>query len=259
MELNKSGKIYSGASGLVLPVKNKLSYPIEYQDKSRLTYYASLFNSLEVNSSFYKVPMASTIQKWADSVPENFTFTFKLWREITHNKGLAFNSKDIDHFLARIAHSGEKKGCLLVQFPPSLTIASGASQLVKLLMAIQDADPQHEWKVVLEFRNRSWYHEDIYDLVYQHMASVVVQDLPTSATPLPNEIQNHVYLRFHGPNGGYRGSYSDYFLYEYAQYIKDWKDEGKIVYVYFNNTMGDAVNNLITMNRYLSYKSYPFI
>lgn len=78
---------YTGTSGLSLPFP-KHSFPPEFQDKSRLTFYASLFNSIEINSSFYKLPMASTVKKWAESVPDNFLFTFKLWREITHNKGL---------------------------------------------------------------------------------------------------------------------------------------------------------------------------
>ena len=57
-----------------------------------------------------------------------------------------------------------------------------------------------------------------------------------------------IYVRFHGPTGNYRGSYSDDVLSEYAGYIMDWVDEGKIVYVYFNNTAGDAFNNLQTLN-----------
>src|SRR5665213_2948074 len=90
--------IYTGTSGLVLPLPNRRSFPPEFHDKSRLEIYASLFNSVEINSSFYKVPMASTVQKWAALVPENFKFTFKLWRDITHNKELTFDSADIGRF-----------------------------------------------------------------------------------------------------------------------------------------------------------------
>ncbi len=130
------GEIFSGASGLVLPVKNKLLYQPDFQDKSRLTYYASLFSSIEINSSFYKVPMAATVAKWADSVPENFKFTFKLWRDITHNKGLDFDPENVWLFLQRIDHIQTKKGCLLIQFPPSLNI-SAATQLENLLEIIK--------------------------------------------------------------------------------------------------------------------------
>jgi uncharacterized protein YecE (DUF72 family) len=82
---------------------------------------------------------------------------------------------------------------------------------------------------------------------------MVLHDIPASATPqIADEFDKHVYLRFHGPNGGYKGSYPDDFLYEYAQYIKEWQTEGKCVYLYFNNTMGDAVGNLMTINKFLS-------
>lgn len=247
----QSIKVYSGASGLVLPVPNKLAYPPEYQSKSRLTYYASLFNSIEVNSSFYKIPQPATIQKWVQSVPEHFRFTFKLWRGITHNKELVFDPQDVKRFIDAVSSAGEKKGCLLVQFPPSVTIVCEA-RLRALLSAIASADPEHQWKVALEFRHRSWHNEDVYQLAEEFKASIVLQDLPASATPLPDELSEYVYLRFHGPAGGYRGSYQDDFLHEFAGYVKEWSAEGKEVYVYFNNTMGNAVNNLITFNRFLS-------
>jgi uncharacterized protein YecE (DUF72 family) len=79
----------------------------------------------------------------------------------------------------------------------------------------------------------------------------VIQDLPASASPLPSAPSEFVYVRFHGPNGGYRGSYADDFLSEYASYIQEWKEEGSEIYVYFNNTMGNAVGNLLTLNRYI--------
>lgn len=245
MEQIKKANIYSGTSGLTLPIP-KRSFPPEFQDKTRLTYYASLFSSIEINSSFYKVPMTSTVEKWADNVPDDFQFTFKLWREVTHNKGLEFKPQDVDRFIEVISNVGHKKGTLLVQFPPSISVNS-TYQLERLFISLQQADPEREWKVAVEFRNRSWYNEDIFDLFDQYLASIVVQDMPASATPFRNDEAGFKYLRFHGPNGGYRGSYDDGFLYEYAQYIKEWQQDGKEVYVYFNNTMGAAVENLQTL------------
>lgn len=194
--------------------------------------------------------MASTVQKWSDSVDEKFTFTFKLWKEITHNKGLIFESQHIKKFFETINHIGNKKGCLLVQFPPSITIAK-ASQLKKLLKCLRKADPDHLWNIALEFRNKSWYEELIYDLIYSHDMGIVLHDLPASAISLLDSPTRFVYLRFHGPNGGYRGTYSDDFLYEYSHYILDWIEDQKEVYVYFNNTMGEAVKNLITINKFV--------
>ncbi len=244
-----NSSFYSGTSGLVLPVAKSL-YPPKFQDKSRLSYYASLFNSVEINSSFYKHPMVSTISKWVESVPDKFQFTFKLSKTITHAKGLIFNLEDINHFMQTIAHADNKKGCLLAQFPPGLKIDK-SSQLEKLLMSIQAANTDHLWKVALEFRNRSWYHEEIYDLLNQYNMSMVIHDLPATATPMIESTAAFKYLRFHGPEGRYRGSYSDDFLYRYAEYIKAWKAEGKVVYFYFNNTMGDALKNLQTLNSFV--------
>lgn len=240
---------YSGTSGLVLPVPQAL-YPPEFQGKSRLNYYASLFNSIEINSSFYKIPQVSTVSKWAESVPGNFQFTFKLSKAITHAKGLDFYADDIDHFMQTIANIGNKKGCLLVQFPPGLKIEK-CNQLQNLLISIKAGNPSNIWKVAVEFRNQSWYHEDVYDLLNQYKVSMVIHDLPSSATPLTASTGDFRYLRFHGPGGRYRGSYSDDFLYQYAEYIKAWTSEGKAIYLYFNNTMGDAVKNLQTLNGFL--------
>ncbi|AMR31696.1 hypothetical protein A0256_09810 [Mucilaginibacter sp. PAMC 26640] len=248
--MNKQGKYYSGTSGLTLPVPNKSLYPAEYQVKSRLYYYASLFSSIEINSSFYKLPMPKTVSKWAAEVPCNFRFTYKLWRNITHNKGLAFDSADIACFMHIINQAAEKKGCLLVQFPPSITIASRV-QLEKLLQLLYDANTGG-WHIAIEFRSKTWYRDDIYSLLRRYQMGVVLHDMPKSAPPMLEQEVPFVYLRFHGPGGSYRGSYPDDFLVEYAQYIQTWQEEGKAVYVYFNNTMGDAVKNLQTLNSFVA-------
>ena len=240
---------FSGTSGLsgLLP---KRDFPPQFQAGSRLTFYASLFNSIEINSSFYKVPMSTTVRKCTESVPDDFRFTFKLWKEITHAKDLRFNPEYILQFMTAISNVGIKKGCLLVQFPPSFH-ADGIRQLEKLLSVIQSANLENQWNVAIEFRNRSWYIHVVYDLLNEYRAVMVFQDLPASATPW-TETGEFIYLRLHGPNGGYRGSYTEDFLSEYAHYIKDWRDAGKPVYVYFNNTMGDAFKNLVTLNDYSS-------
>lgn len=243
---------YSGLSGLQLPVPKHL-YPPPFQNTSRLTYYSSLFNSIEFNSSFYKIPQTSTVTKWATSVSEKFRFTFKLWKGITHNKGLNFNKEDVSAFFKSINCVKEKKGCLLIQFPPSLGIEYSV-QLDLLLSCIQDINTTQDWKVAVEFRNKSWYHENVYDLLNLYSAAIVIQDIPKSATPFLIHKSDFMYIRFHGPSGNYRDSYSEDFLNEYATYINEWLENGKTVYVYFNNTMGDAFNNLKTLNNLLQDK-----
>lgn len=242
-------QFYSGLSGLQLPVPKYL-FPPPYENASRLTYYASLFTSIEFNSSFYKIPQPATVTRWNASVPDHFRFTFKLWKGITHNKGLNFNEEDFVAFFNSINSVNEKKGCLLIQFPPSIG-KEYINQLGKLLSCIYECDPSQEWKVAVEFRNRSWYEEDVYDLLDFHKAAIVIQDIPKSATPLLNHKSDFMYLRFHGPTGNYRGSYSGDFLKEFSSLIKEWIKEGKTVYVYFNNTMGDAYNNLKMLNSFV--------
>ena len=138
---------YSGTSGLLIPIP-KRDFPPEFVAYTRLQYYATLFNSIEINSSFYKLPMPSTVAKWAAESPENFRFTFKLWRQITHNKELIFNDADVARFMEVINHAGTRKGSVLVQFPPSLTIAA-RSQLAHLLNTIAGADKHREWDIAV--------------------------------------------------------------------------------------------------------------
>ena len=240
---------FSGLSGLQIPIPKYL-YPASFQNASRLTYYSSLFNSIEINSSFYKIPQVTTVTKWNESVSENFKFTFKLWKGITHSKELNFNKEDVAAFFKSINAVNNKKGCLLIQFPPSLT-SQFRSELAKLLGYIKEIDPAEDWKLAVEFRNKSWYQEAIYDLLNFYKAAIVIQDIPKSATPFLNHTSDFIYIRFHGPTGNYRDSYSEEFLSEYATYIKEWIKNGKTVYVYFNNTMGSAFDNLKTLNSLL--------
>ncbi|WEA01654.1 DUF72 domain-containing protein [Mucilaginibacter sp. SJ] len=238
---------FAGTSGLVLPVPNKTYYPVQFKDKSRIAYYGSLFNSIEINSSFYKIPQSKIIAKWAESVPDNFRFTFKLWQGITHEKELLYNPADLDRFIQAINAAGNCKGCFLIQFPPGVRI-NLLPQLQELIGRIREADPDQIWQPALEFRHPSWYTEHIQQFAEENLLTIVIQDIPSSATPFYYAAGNTVYLRFHGPGGKYSGSYSAEVLQEYSTYIREWREEGKTVYAYFNNTMGDAVQNLATLN-----------
>ena len=242
---------FSGTSGLVLPVPNKTHYPPEFYDKSRLFYYASLNNSIEVNSSFYKIPLAKTVAKWTQEVPDDFKFTYKLWRGITHEKGLIFNAADVNRFMEAIDAADSKKGCLLIQLPPSVKVVL-MPQLQYLIRCVLETDADRNWQIAVELRHASWYTDDLFEYAQSNKLSIVLQDLPASATPLHYyDTTDTVYLRFHGPGGKYRGSYPDEVLHEYSSYINEWQHEGKAVYAYFNNTMGDAVRNLQTLNEFI--------
>lgn len=231
-------KFFCGTSGLVLPVPNKQAFPEAYRSGTRLTYYATLFNSLEVNSSFYKIPRPSTFAKWVTEVPDDFRFTVKLWRGITHVPSLAFAVEDVDRFMQAAAHLTPKKGCLLIQLPPGAKV-DRAPQLEQLLLRM--APWREAWKLAIEFRHKSWYVDATDALLERFNAARVLQDIPRSANWEETTIASFVYLRYHGPAGDYRGGYSGDRLKQDAMRIKKWVAEGKEVYVYFNNTIGSAL------------------
>lgn len=246
-ENSRLTQFYSGLSGIVLPVPKYL-FPEAHQSSSRLRYYATFFNSIEINSTFYRLPMPKTVSKWASEVPEDFRFTFKLWKEITHVPELNFKEQDVAAFFNVIAHAGHRKGCVLIQFPPSMGRAH-LLQLDALLRCVAQYNVNREWKIAIEFRNKSWYEPKVYEVLEFHQAALVVQDIPKSLTPRIEHASDFMYIRFHGPTGNYRDSYADHFLSEYATYVCEWLGEGKTVFVYFNNTAGDAFRNLETLNR----------
>lgn len=243
-------RFYSGTSGIVVPVPQTL-YPDPFRGKSRLTYYASFFNSIEINSSFYKLPKATTIIKWREMVPENFQFTFKLPKTISHAKGLDFNVEEVKLFIQTINNADKKKGCILVQLPPVLK-PEKIKQLEKLFKTLDAAIAHTAWKVAVEFRNKVWYNEQTFKLLKRYNFSLVLQDLPASATPFSVPLTSLIYLRFHGTEKGYRGSYNNKFLSQYAQHLRQWMIEGKYVYCYFNNTLGNAFDNLQSLKRFVS-------
>lgn len=242
-----TGIIRIGTSNIVIP-GNRQSFPSGYQDKSRLHYYASLFNTVELNGTFYKVPMASTFHKWALDVPEDFRFTIKLWREITHVKNLATDLDNIARFLAAAGQLGNKKSCLLIQFPGKITL-DYYNQVEKILLATREQDPLNEWRIAVEFRNAGWYVSETHELLDEVSASLVLHDIPKGKNSEINRNAGFVYCRYHGPTGNYRGSYSDQFLHDQAVKIKAWQKEGKDVYAYFNNTIGSAFDNAIALKK----------
>ena len=236
---------YGGTSGLQITMP-KRDFPPGQAHLSRLGFYAVQENSLEINSSFYKVPQPRTIKNWTSEVPAGFRFTFKLWKEITHQKNLLFKRSDVLRFMEVIRLPENNRGCLLVQFPPGLQ-ANAGSQLKELLQLLTPFD----WPLAVEFRHNSWYQDNVYELLDHFNAAMVIQDMPKSATPIELTSEEFVYLRFHGPSGNYKGSYSEGFLYEYALYIREWQQEEKTVYCYFNNTAGAALENLNFLKRCL--------
>jgi uncharacterized protein YecE (DUF72 family) len=238
---------FCGTSGIQVPFSRE-EYPIEYKGASRLNYYSSIFNSLEINSTFKKLPRPGTITRWTEEVGKDFRFTFKIIKDVTHSKGLTFEPEVVDTFFNTIKNVGEKRGCILLQFPPSQKVGA-LNKLQSIFDAIRPW--RSAWEMAVEFRNNSWYNDEVYNLLADYRISLVLHDKSGSAPPLLMSTET-VYLRFHGPTGNYRGSYDSTFLKNWSAHIDEWLNSGKTVYVYFNNTMGDAFKNLQTLNMYLS-------
>ncbi|HVF97921.1 MAG TPA: DUF72 domain-containing protein, partial [Flavisolibacter sp.] len=170
---------------------------------------------------------------------------FKVPKTVTHAKGLQFKQEELEEFVETVARVGDKKGGLLVQLPPSVK-ADKQEELEGLLECL--SSDAKGWNIAVEFRDPSWYKSAAYRVLQNLGAMMVEQDMPRSATPQTTAAGDFVYLRFHGPDGTYRGSYDDAFLAGHAKRIAAWVKEDREVYVYFNNTMGDALGNLATLN-----------
>ncbi|HEX8547109.1 MAG TPA: DUF72 domain-containing protein [Cytophagaceae bacterium] len=242
-----SSNIRIGTSGIVVPGKQQ-DYPEEHKGKSRLQYYSNLYNTVEINSTFHKVPLARTLVKWEGEVHDDFIFTLKLWRGITHNKKLAFQLPDIDLFMG-VAEHIQKKGCLLIQFPASINY-NYANNVEEILERIKSH--KTKWQLCLEVRHSSWYQEHFYEMLNKYSASLVFHDIAASKPPFVSLESDTIYFRYHGPEGNYRGSYSNHFLEQQADYMKEWLKKGKMVYAYFNNTMGSALENSHYLQQLLS-------
>src|SRR5690349_16262357 len=100
--MNIQSSFFSGTSNLVSPLKQS-EYPPEFSGASRLTYYASMFSSVEINATFYKLPKLATVVKWGESVPEYFRFTFKVPQGITHAKDFQFSFDELELFVETVS------------------------------------------------------------------------------------------------------------------------------------------------------------
>ena len=243
--MKQKGRIRIGISNAVVP-GNKKTFPPAFQLKSRLHYYSSIFNTVEVNKCFYKTPLLSTYEKWSKEVPEDFQFSLKISKEVTHAKNLQGNLACMHSFINAAAGTGNKKGCLLIQFPGKITL-DYFEKVELILQEIQQQDPTGQWRIAVEFRNTSWHTGETIELLDEYSAAMVLHDFAKARNFNMAGKAGFVYLRFHGPKGDYRESYSDQFLKSKAAEIRGWLSEGKDVYTYFNNTIGSAFDNAVTL------------
>lgn len=228
---------FFGTSGLVLPVPNKSFYPDDYKAGSRLHYYASLFTSIEVNTTFYSLPRAATVKNWVADVPGDFQFTIKVPKDVSHAKNMQFDRGALKNFLKIVEAADTRKGCLLLQFPAKM------EPNVPKLRSILTSLSKSGWPIALESRNDLWYEKRIDILLDKFDVIRVIHDWWNFPISLESS-GDIIYIRFHGPERNYRGKYDDAVLEQYAHFIKQCLNDNKTVYTYFNNTLGNVSGDL---------------
>jgi len=210
--------ILIGTSGYSYPgAPPKGWYGAFYPEKKtkgfdELRYYGQIFNTVEVNSTFYRPPTAEMTQGWAEKTPVDFSFAVKLWQKFTHPKKIgrkgideaweAFTQEDIDLFragLEPLAQAG-KLGVLLLQYPAGFhSTPENADGVAQILRVFAD------YPRVLELRHKSWseHSEQLQALLADNRASQVIIDEPKFATSIRQDLQPFgeiFYLRAHGRN-----------------------------------------------------------
>ncbi len=197
--------------------------------------YAELFDTVEVNSTFYGTPKRKTVEHWAEQVPEGFLFSCKMSRYVTHIKRLADSEakgfrlrEGVERFseaLAPLREAG-KLGPILWQLPPSFKRDDA-----RLDAALQAAGPGRH---CFEFRHESWFTAPVYRLLGDHDAALVVADDPEASYATRVLTGRWTYVRFHRGRRGKRGNYSDSELDTWRRRIAAWRSHADVL-AYFNN------------------------
>jgi len=206
-------------------------YPPATRDAGRLAYYATRFDTAEINASFYRLPSESMVEGWARRAPAGFTFAWKVSRFITHNKKLNDCADSVSLVYGRMAPLAEKLGPALVQLPPMLR--RNDDRLARFLDLLPPG------RHTVEFRHPSWYAPEVFAILGRHDAALCISD--HHSAPSPWEVTaSWVYVRGHGPGGRYHGRYPGDALAAWAASIADWRARGLDVYAYFDNDIKSA-------------------
>ena len=223
-----------GTSGWSFDDPSSVVFRKGVRSGERLAAYARVFDTVEINTTFYRVPTAAMVEKWRATAPEDFRFAVKLWRGVTHEKGLIDCSAEIEAFLTAAEGLGDKRGPLLVQLPPSLKL--DVELLGAFLSNVRAAESGVGWDVAVEFRHWTWLRPEVWALLDRFGAAAVLSDLPVCRVEEPNA-SALVYVRLHGSRPPYKGAYSVGALDELADRVGGWNESGRRVFVFFNNTM----------------------
>ena len=221
-------------------------YPPRLPPREWLTYYARFFDTVEVNATFYRLPRETSVARWVTQTPSNFAFAVKMSRYVTHVKRLRELEDSERLFYGRIAPlvASPKLGPVLWQLPPTFKRDDE-----RLRYALERLPPGRH---AFEFREASWFGDEVYELLRKHHVALVIGDDPRRPFQTHELTTDFTFVRFHAGRRGRNGNYSDTELDEWAQRIGSWRDEVR-VFAYFNNDWeGFAVRNAIGLKERLA-------
>jgi uncharacterized protein YecE (DUF72 family) len=246
-------RAYVGCSGWSSRDWRGVVYPEDLNQRRWFEYYTTLFDTVELNNTFYRLPTQQAVEGWAAAAPPGFTFALKLGAFASHRMKLRDAKSWLPNHLDRAERLGASLGPTLVQLPPKWR--RNAERLDEFLTA---APPAMRWAV--EIREPTWLHEDVFAVLRRHRAALCIHDLIEHH---PYELTTDwTYVRFHGPRARvapYRGAYGARRLRPWAERLHEELDRGHDVYCYFNNDYeGHAVTDARCLGRALGgYEPVP--
>jgi uncharacterized protein YecE (DUF72 family) len=162
-------RLFAGASGFAYKPWKGPFYPADLKDAGMLAYYAERLPAVEINNTFYRLPKAKVLEDWAEQTPDGFRFVLKASRRITHMQRLKEVGELAGYLFETAGALGAKLGPLLFQLPPHM------KKNLDRLQAFLELVPADR-KVALEFRNASWFDDDVLDALRAHDAALCVAE-----------------------------------------------------------------------------------
>jgi uncharacterized protein YecE (DUF72 family) len=182
-------KLLAGASGYAFKEWQGSFYPDKIKGEDMLAWYAQRLPTVEINNTFYRMPKPAVLENWAQATPPDFRFAIKASRRITHDARIKADAADSVAYLYRMLVSlGGKLGAVLFQLPPNLK-----KDLPRLEAFLKMLPEGH--RAAFEFRNESWFDEEVYGLLRQANAALVLSEREDNAPPPLVETAPWGYLR----------------------------------------------------------------
>jgi uncharacterized protein YecE (DUF72 family) len=238
-------RVHTGCSGWNYKAWRETFYPKGVPQKRWLEYYAEHFDTVEVNNTFYRLPKREAVANWVERTPDDFVFTIKASRYLTHIKRLTKMREGVALFMERIEplYVTPKMGPILWQLPANFR--RNDERLGDALAALP------EGRHCFEFRHESWFVPEVYELLRSHGAALVIGDHPDRPFQSHEMTADWTFVRMHHGHRGRRGNYSDSELETWRRRILAWRRRVE-VFVYFNNDWEEfAIRNALWMARRL--------